>query len=304
MYLQVIMLCVCVVIFIGNGLIIPTIKQCKSLSKATIYLLANLAVADTLIAIFMAVDAIINLIELDSGCVIPPLIIMASGVSSAGVILLCLQSFLYIAFPTRFGGRGIGSVTCLSLITLAWILGGLQCAGAYLYMDKQECRLFTTKNNKEWMRVQSMYILVGCIDTIVMVVLQVSSILLIRQQNDRLHRQVHGAPSSAISEPARKLKVLKKKSRAVSMITSVLILFLVSFLPLSLVWDVFAFCLESCAVLERKEIKFLSVLTLLNSVGNIVIYWKKNEEFRTSLSATLKCGQRIGVVNNGAIEMN
>ena len=301
MYPEVIMLCVSAVIFVGNGLIIPTIKQCKSLSKATISLLANLAVADILVAIFITADALINLLELDSGCFIAPLCILASGVSSAGVILICLQSFLYIAFPTRFGGRGIGSAICLSLIALAWILGGLQCAGAYIYMDKQECRLFTTKNNREWMRVQSVYTIVGCV---VMVVLQGSSILLIKQQDQRLHRQVRGAPSSSISEPARKLKLLKKKSRAVSMITSVLVLFLVSFLPVSVVWAVYAFCLESCSVLERKEMKFLPALTLLNSVGNIVIYWKKNEEFRTSLSATLKCGQRIGVANDVAIEMN
>ena len=159
---EIIRICVSAIVFIGNGLIILTIKKCKSLHKTAIYLLANLAVADMLVALFMTLDAIMLLLGVNSQCILLQLVFLVTGAASAGVILVCAQSFLGIAFPTRLlGGSSLRPYLCG--IALTWIAGVGHFAGAFVYMDKQQCRLFSLKNNAYWMQVESVSMDVACV---------------------------------------------------------------------------------------------------------------------------------------------
>ena len=291
--IQLVKICFGISVSSGNFLVFYTLGKCQSLNVATRYLLANLRLGDAFLGLAIGVHAVTQLIGVYPQCSLLPIMVGSISLSGSSVLLLSLQSFLYIAFPIRFK-KGIRTGVVVGGVALIWILVIAQGVLVYVNADKERCIIMNRKNNMTWMKVQSLFLLMYCL---AMVFLQVSSLVLLKYQDCRLHRRVHGAPTTTINESARKLQHLKRSGRIVAMITSVLVLFLVSWLPFTVTWVVYSFCGEACTPLEYPPVMVLaSVGQIISSIGNIITYWKRSEEFRTILSARLRCGHRVGVL--------
>ena len=298
-------LCFGVLLVIGNSLVLVAIKKSKSLHKVTYYLLANLSIADILIGLCTGGHAVVQLLEIDGTCLVTYVGVLAGAIAGMAIILMCMQSFLCLAFPTRFM-NGLNSRAAVVALIGSWIFSLLQSGSSYLYLNREDCMIFSINNNKAWMRsIATLRLL----QMLIMVTLQISSLVLLHRQKRRLRPKNGGggggagSSSSKSVDTARKIKKLEKKSHAVYLIASVLVLYVICYGPFLVMWCLFAFCSgELCDRLEVSSVpRYLALLVIINCVGNIVLFWKKCEEFRTGLSNVLKCGQRVGVGEN--IEM-
>ena len=298
-------LSISVFVLAGNTMILLAIKKAKSLHEVTYYLLANLAVSDILLGLSVGSHAVVRLVEANGfACAAVSLGNLSGGISMSGVLLLCVQSFLCMRFPVRFR-TGFSKRTAAILIIATWVLwtchtvyGGVQLYRLDRYDGK--CGVMSGKNDHLWMGIIAF---VGDGHMIALSVLQVALLVMIHRRKRSLRSQ---RQPSCIAESARHLKRLNNFSKMVTIIGMVLVLFLVSWGPFLVALSVFTVCEEPwCKQLE--EIGALPSMTILNSLGNVFIYWKKSDEFRAAFSNMCRCRQRIGVmptVPENGTEMN
>ena len=264
--------------------------------KVTCYLLANLAVSDMLLGLAVGLHAVSKLTEA-SGliCVATSIGNLAGGCGMSGVLLLCLQSFLCMRFPTQFR-TGISKRLAAVLILMSWLLWMSHSIYGYIHSLKLEdgrCPIMSQQGDIIWI---SLLAIVGDIHMVALTYLQVSALIMIRVRKRYLKAQVRAARRelSTIGQSARHLNKLEKISKLVSIVGLVLVIFIISWGPFLIGLSIFSLCDESCK--ERLDkVGILPALTLINSLGNIFIYWKKSEEFRLALSNICHCRQRVGI---------
>ena len=296
----IIIFCASVLIISGNCFVLTALRKAKSLHNITRFLLANLAVCDILFGFSIGLNSILRFTSIQEGaCISMSIANGSAGACMSGVLLLCLQSFLCMRFPVRFK-TGFSKRIATILVSVSWILWFCHAVYGYTHGLHREldgmCIALSRKNDYIWM---GLFGYVGDMHIVVLIVLQVASLVMIYQRNRQLKVQARNsrAESSSSAEPARQIKRLKKFSKMVSIITMVLVLFVISYGPFFVGLSVLVVCPEdSCKKLEDNLL--IAMIAILNSLGNVFIYWKKSDEFRDALSNICQCRQRIGIAVN------
>ena len=212
----------------------------------------------------------------------------------SGVLILSLQSFLCLAFPTKF--KSVFKLRTVGLLLLvSWIAWTCYAAvGNFVSVIDGFCIFIDERNNKYWIGI---LMISGLIHIFVLIFLQLASVHIINKQHRVLDRQIQNAnplnPADRTNSE-RRMKRLKKKSRIVSMITAVLLLFLFSWGPLCLGLPIFTFCKDNCGM-HFDTVRLLGYLSIFNSMGNIFIYIKKSKTFRKSLLSLCRCNNQVGI---------
>ena len=287
-------LIICFLILIGNIFIFAAIKVSNSLNKMTYYLLGNIAITDVLFAFGLGLRMVLFLMNSARfSCLTRFLMVLSGGGSMSGVLILSLQSFLCLAFPTKF--KSVFKLRTVGLLLLvSWIAWTCYTAvGNFVAFTDDVCYLVEERNNKYWIGI---LIISGLTHILVLIFLQSASVYLINKQHRKLDRQIQNAnplnPADRTNSERRKIR-LQRRSRIVSMITAVLLLFLVSWGPLYLGLALFTFCPNQCGI-NLSTMRSLANLSILNSMGNIFIYIKKSKEFRQALRYICRCSNQVG----------
>ena len=290
----------CLLVLSGNALILMALKKSKSLHKATRLLLANVAVADMLYGVSLGLHSLLRMTSISGGtCASMSLANVSGGSSMSGILLLCVQCFLCIRYLVRFK-TGLSKRLAIVLIFTSWILWTGHSIYGYVRFHAlgrdgdNLCGIISTKNDYIWMGILAF---TGDIHVIVLAILQVSSLVLIQRKKQEFRAQAQRPESSSsTAEPARHLNRLNKFSRLVSIITMVLVMFVLTWGPFLVALSVFVVYREDEKINSHlQENGILPALTVFNSFGNIIIYWKKSEEIRDALSNICRCKQRIGI---------
>ena len=302
-------LCACVLVLAGNSLILVAIKRSKSLHQVTYYLLANLAVSDILFGVCIGLHAVSSFTESHAmSCIIVGLSNLSGGSCMSGVLFLALQSFLCLKFPLKFR-MGFNNKTAVIMILGSWAFWACQGVSAYVHRISSSdntndsiCEAVSSNNKNH--PLMWVFTAVGDIHMVTLIVLQVSSLVMIHRRRKLLQAQVRSAcrEPSTIGESARHMKRLNKFGRTVEITTYVLVLFLVSWGPMLFSLSLFLVCGERCNFMDNHT--WISNLTILNSLGNVFIYWKKSDEFRAAFSNICHCKQRIGVAEQNIYTRN
>ena len=274
-------------ILAGNSLILWAIARFKSLNKVTYYLLGNLAVADILSAVGIALRSIIHLIPVLATDWIIRCQIFLFNVSLlgslSGTFIISLHTFLAVKSPVLFRD-GFTVKLAAQLVTFEWLLVII-----LFFINALKCEI-QFENDGSFVGVKfqpGLSILTGSlviIHVLLLVSLQVSTVIKVEKSRSSLQNQPpQGNPVTAAVQ-AR----LDTLSRTVVIVSIITVLILIAWLPALILFPIAKMC-SNCGIKESDVATIASVCFLPNMIGNFVIYFIKSKEFNDVLCTICKC---------------
>ena len=306
-------------IMTGNTLILLAIRQGKLMRKVTYYFIGNLAIADMLFGLALALRLLFVLTETlyTDTCLLIILISAVLGLSSGtGIVFLCLESFLavrhYIVFKTGLTPK----VACI-LIASSWLFWLLFCLQLLYHPDADEipaaqCHFAHPFFNRIFL-IQLWVIMCALIVTIL--VLQILTIYHIKKHVKGLLKQptvtqsqtstsklTAGQTSSKTSTASKVSKQGKESEQqkrmlgrisAMSQITAlILICFVLTWGPYTVALALQTMC-PGCGV-TGQHLMYIVLIVSLNSLANVFIFAVKSKDFKRAFRAMLYCRCRGG----------
>ena len=266
----------------GNTVILWAIRKFQSLHIVTYYLLGNLAVADILLAINLAIRCILNLTNrLDKyPCIISNFVTLVSaGGNISGTLIVCLHSYFAVRFPIRFF-NGFTTKHAASLLSTAWLFWivfnviGVLTGHKEFQVFENSCYPMSGYFSPTFVKCL-IFLLQGHL--LILVWIQVSTVLLIRTNKAALTSgSFQDDPSTAAS-----LIKLKKTSKIVGMVGLILLFTLIGWVPVTTMALLFYYC-ESCHI-TAEQVGLMTAFLLPNMISNVIIYFVKTKEFKRLL---------------------
>ena len=126
------------VIVLGNSLILWAIKKSPSLRKVTYYLLGNLAVADLLFGIMLAIRVMVTFADMFSiqmCLVLNELGLVPVGSSISGVLLICVHNFNSVKSLRHLVKPGFNFKATWIMMAVSWFGWCILSISGYLTAD-------------------------------------------------------------------------------------------------------------------------------------------------------------------------
>ena len=314
-------------IFIGNTLILVAIKQQKLMRKVSYYFIANLAVADILFGLALALRLVFLLTGTlnTATCVLILYVACVSGLSSAtGILFLCLESSLavrhMIIFKTAFTPK-----RAWTLIIGSWLLWCLFSCLMLYHPDADvippaACNFAHPFFNRYFLN------LLWALLTVLMIVVIVLEVLTLYHVRKHVHNMIKGAnkqnkkkdtppnktsdvggeeanttphqqgeeqPSNNVQqkgESERQKRMLSRVSAMSQLVALILASYVVTWGPYTLAVMLMCIC-PSCGV-AGLHLVYLTLVISLNSAANVVIFAVKSREFRKAFKKMCTCSSR------------
>ena len=271
----------------GNSTILYAIRKFKSLHKVTYHLLGNLAVADILLALTITVLCSFNLAnKLDKySCIIASFfVLVSSGASISGTVIVCLHTYFAVRFPDQFRS-GFTRKVAAALVIGAWSFWSIFLLIGALTGD-EDFQSFQESCYPAAGYFRHEFITAVCIlfqlHLLILVFFQVSTVYLINRNEASLRAQAsQGNPNTTVS-----LNKLKKTSSIVGIVTVILIFTLIAWVPVTTSALLYMYC-ESCDI-SPKQVGMMNCFIMPNMISNVIIYFVKSREFKKLLPKVCK----------------
>ena len=271
----------------GNSVVLYAISKFKSLHKVTYYLLANLAIADILLAFGLIIRCLFNLAnKLDKySCILSNFIAAVSGGGSlSGTLIVCLHTHFGVRFPDRFHS-GFTVKVAAALVIGAWSLWtifpliGVLTGNPEFETFKESCYLLSGYFSHRF--VTAFCILVQA-QLLILVFFQVSTVILVNRQEASFRALAsQGNPSAAVS-----LNRLKKNASIVGIVTLILIFALIAWVPITISALILMYC-PTCNI-TAEQVGMMAGFNVPYMVSNVIIYFVKSKEFNKLLPKVCK----------------
>ena len=267
----------------GNSLILWAIHHFSSLHKVTYYLLGNIAVADVVYAVGLAMSSVCVIFGLGTTALtIVSFPLLVSGwMSLSGTVLVSLHSFVAVKFPVRFND-GFDPKMAVLLMAGIWGFWIVHTVTGILTVDWN----YQEQDDSLELPIADAYtvsrVALNVMHLAVLVCLQVSTVLQIRSAKRSLQGQGQGHPVTSAA-----LDRLNNTSRIVGIVSTITVLCLIAWIPVSVLVLLQIFC-PSCGI-TVTHYRLSRICFLPNLIGNIVIYFVKSREFKKVLKIMCKC---------------
>ncbi|XP_076875981.1 neuropeptide FF receptor 1 like 1 [Brachyhypopomus gauderio] len=294
-YLLVLLMCVG-----GNGLVCTVLLRNRNMRSVTNLFILNLAVSDLLVGVFCVPTTLIdNLISgwpfSQNACTLNNLVQgMSVSASVFTLVAIAVDRYIGILYPFRPRLRPVSALFSIFFIWLlafaiifpsAATLTVIRLDDTYMVEDNQTYPLFVCYENWPHAAMRRIY------TTFIFVHVYVAPLALISLMYGCIALKLSGSLQPNSSSRACRGRS-KRRVKVIKMLTTVAVLFMVSWLPL---WSLML--LTDYRELDRQQIDFLSSylfpvahwLAFFNSGVNPVIYGFFNENFRRGFQAAVAC---------------